>query len=84
MSARSLLLTRPIVAPSSFSYCRSIGVYQDHSAGVNSVAFHPDGTCVAAGSADMTIKLWDLRSNTLLQHYPAHGDAVSGISFHER
>lgn len=50
---------------------------------MNAVAFHPDGTCVAAGSADRTVKLWDLRSNALLQHYPAHGDAVTGVSFHE-
>jgi centriolar protein POC1 len=29
------------------------------------------------------MKLWDLRSNTLLQHYPAHADAISNITFHE-
>lgn len=49
---------------------------------VTGVAFHPDGTCVASCSADNTIKLWDVRTNQLLQHYPAHADTVNSISFH--
>jgi centriolar protein POC1 len=49
---------------------------------INSVAFHPDGTCIASGSADQTIKIWDLRSSQLLQHYPAHTAAVNQIDFH--
>jgi hypothetical protein len=43
--------------------------YFDHTAEVNSVEFHPDGTCLASGSADCSIKLWDCRSHQLLQHY---------------
>ena len=62
----------------------NVQTYSDHTQGVNRVAFHPDGTCVAAASQDRTIKLWDLRSkNSLLQHYPAHAAAVSDISFQE-
>lgn len=34
---------------------------------INTVAFHPDGTCIASGSTDTTLKLWDLRTDTLLQ-----------------
>jgi centriolar protein POC1 len=37
---------------------------------------------VAACSSDYTIKIWDLRSNQLLQHYPAHTDVVNQIEFH--
>jgi len=36
---------------------------------VNCVAFHPSGTCIAAASTDSTVKVWDIRSNKLLQHY---------------
>jgi centriolar protein POC1 len=46
------------------------------------VRFHPDGTCIAAGSADHSIKIWDIRSQRLIQHYDAHNDSVSEIAFH--
>lgn len=36
--------------------------FDDNTAGVNSVRFHPDGTCIAAGSTDKSIKIWDIRS----------------------
>lgn len=49
---------------------------------MRSVDFHPDGTCVASGSVDSKVKLWDLRSKRLLQHYDAHDDTVNKISFH--
>lgn len=58
--------------------------FYDHTDNVTSVGFHPDGTCVAAGSDDASIKLWDARagSRQLLQHYPAHSGAVTSISWH--
>jgi WD40 repeat protein len=31
-----------------------------HSRGINSVAFFPDGTKIVSGSADGTIKVWDI------------------------
>lgn len=31
--------------------------------------FHPSGTCIAAGGMDNTVKLWDVRTHRLLQHY---------------
>ena len=34
---------------------------------MNCVQFLPDGSCVASGSADRTIKMWDIRSRQLIQ-----------------
>jgi WD40 repeat protein len=37
---------------------------------------------VASGSDDKKIKIWDIRSKRLIQHYDAHASSVSSISFH--
>lgn len=49
---------------------------------VNTVAFHPEGSCIASGGNDRTIKMWDVRSHLLVQHYNAHDDAVTALSMH--
>lgn len=49
---------------------------------VNCVSFHPEGQCLASGSADRTLKMWDIRSHLLIQHYPAHDDEITSISMH--
>lgn len=36
---------------------------------VTYVDFHPSGTCIAAAGMDNTVKLWDVRTHRLLQHY---------------
>ena len=35
----------------------------------NAVSFHPDGNCIAIGTTDNSIKIWDIRVNRLLQYY---------------
>ena len=37
---------------------------------------------MASGSNDTKIKLWDLRSKRLLQHYDAHESSINSIAFH--
>lgn len=42
------------------------------------VAFHPSGTCIAAGSTDHSVKVWDIRTHKMLQHYQGkHPQEVS-------
>lgn len=36
---------------------------------MNHVDFHPSGTCIASAGTDSTVKVWDIRTNKLLQHY---------------
>ena len=54
-----LLLLRKEMNAGSFEKSRLelVGTLQEHSRGVSSVSFSPDGTKVASGSWDKTVKL---------------------------
>ena len=53
---------------------------EGHSAGVLSVAFSPDGKTIATGSADSTVKLWDMKGQEL-KTLSGHGNWVSSVTF---
>ena len=52
-----------------------------HSTYVTSVAFNPDGTKLATGSIDKTIKIWGVESGTLLNKIAVIDKPVDSIAF---
>jgi len=55
---------------------------QMKDSGVTSVAISPiDGLCVAAGSLDKIVRLWDARTGQLLERFDGHTDSVYSVAF---
>jgi WD40 repeat protein len=56
-------------------------VFRGHEGEVAGVALSPDGTRIASGSADGTVRVWDARSGEELAYLGGHQDRVWGIAF---
>jgi WD40 repeat protein len=52
-----------------------------HTGPVWSLAYSPDGACLASGSADHTVRLWDLRERRPLPPLFGHGNTVGAVAF---
>eukprot|EP01052_Picozoa_sp_SAG31_P050531 SAG31_NODE_11572_length_1016_cov_4.076336_1_plen_207_part_01 len=52
-----------------------------HNGSVNSVAFDPSGGTLASGSADHTVKLWDVASGECLRTLEGHSNDVKSVAF---
>ena len=61
--------------------CRVEPVVLRHATEVYSVAFHPDGRRIAAACGDKTIKIWDVKTGTVIQTLRGHDDYVFSVVF---
>lgn len=54
---------------------------EGHARGVLRVAFSPDGTLLATGGEDTTVRLWDVKSKKPLATLKGHTADVNGVAF---
>uniref|UniRef100_A0A0R3TXV9 WD_REPEATS_REGION domain-containing protein n=1 Tax=Rodentolepis nana TaxID=102285 RepID=A0A0R3TXV9_RODNA len=52
-----------------------------HSASVQSLDFHPHGNFIASGSADATVKLWDVSRKGCINTFRGHTGSVNMVRF---
>jgi|ERR1700722_303456 len=60
---------------------RELLVLKGHTGIVKALAFRDDGKVLASASSDGTVRLWDLRTGTLLHVCKGHGKAVLALAF---
>ena len=60
---------------------KAVGALRGHAGIVYALAFSPDGTLLASGSADGTVRLWDPAKGTLLATFSDHHAEVWQVAF---
>ncbi|GEM_PF-793808 len=61
---------------------KNLATFKNHSRSVNAVVFNPDGSLLATGSDDKTVKIWDVKKQTLLYNLTGHTKYVTALAFH--
>ncbi|HBB35297.1 MAG TPA: serine/threonine protein kinase [Cyanobacteria bacterium UBA8803] len=70
--------TNLIAKPAPLWQCRHTFT---HKLGVNSVAVSGKGNCLASGSDDKKIRLWDLNTLTTIYTLAGHTDVINSVAF---
>ena len=60
---------------------KEVRVFRGHHDPVWTVAYHPEGTLVASGSVDHTIRIWELETGRMLKILRGHSDTVRCLAF---
>ena len=74
-----ILLT--VFSINTFAQDLQYTVLEGHTNDVLSVVFSPDGSLLASGSWDKTIRMWDAETGALLRTLEGHTEAVLSVAF---
>ena len=58
-----------------------VQIFSGHTNWIFRLAFSPDGTSLASGSWDKTVKIWDVASGRLLQTLRGHTERVHTVAW---
>lgn len=70
-----------LCVPAAFAQQPELVIQTGHSMSVLSVAFSPDGKTLASGSADKTIKIWDVANGRAVRTLAGHADGIDSVVF---
>ena len=81
MKDHAIKVKKPLLIERNEPTFKERTTLKGHSHQVNQIAFSPDGKTLASGSADKTIKLWDVASGTERATLKGHSHSVHQIAF---
>jgi WD40 repeat protein len=77
----TFLLILLTVSQNTFAQTQPKAILAGHTSAIFAVAFSPDGTTIATGSSDNSIRLWDSNTGEHIKTLEGHTDALHSVAF---
>ena len=77
----TFLLILLTVSQNTFAQTQPKVILAGHTSAIIAVAFSPDGTTIATGSSDNSIRLWDSNTGEHIKTLEGHTDALHSVAF---